>query len=195
MQYLLQAGPQGLLRIWPTALSEEMNYCSFMVNMTTTCAEIIKLVFVKYEVIDDPRRFYVCEMGLGKGGKHRKILFLNCISGLYAFILIISCWENWFWLLAFSPYQVLNMTSLTLTVHCCISAAGRILTSSALNCVVEMKGLSRCVRKSTKFNKRLKSFQKGGIVTFYETIKMVVIGWKINLRMFRTPYTICFSSD
>ena len=94
MQYLLQAGPQGLLRIWPTALSEEMNYCSFMVNMTTTCAEIIKLVFVKYEVVDDPRRFYVCEMGLGKGGKHRKILFLNCISGLYAFILIIFCWEN-----------------------------------------------------------------------------------------------------
>lgn len=91
MQYLLQAGPQGLLRIWPTALSEEMNYCSFMVNMTTTCAEIIKLVFVKYEVVDDPRRFYVCEMGLGKGGKHCKILFLNFISGLYAFILVIFC--------------------------------------------------------------------------------------------------------
>lgn len=69
MQYLLQAGPQGLLRIWPTALSEEMNYCSFMVNMTTTSAEIIKLVFEKYELVDDPRRFYVCEMGLGKGGK------------------------------------------------------------------------------------------------------------------------------
>ena len=69
MQYLLQAGPQGLIRIWPTALSEEMNYCSFMVNMTTTSAEIIKLVFEKYEVADDPRRFYVCEMGLGKGSK------------------------------------------------------------------------------------------------------------------------------
>lgn len=86
MQCLLQAGPQGLLRIWPTALSEEMNYCSFMVNMTTTCAEIIKLVFVKYEVVDDPRRFYVCEMGLGKGGKHRKILILNCTSRHYALI-------------------------------------------------------------------------------------------------------------
>lgn len=80
MQCLLQAGPQGLLRIWPTALSEEMNYCSFMVNMTTTCAEIIKLVFVKYEVVDDPRRFYICEIGLGKGGKHCEILscFLLC---------------------------------------------------------------------------------------------------------------------
>lgn len=76
MQYLLQAGPQGLLRIWPTALSEEMNYCSFMVNMTTTCAEIIKLVFVKYEVVDDPRRFYVCEMALGKGGEQNAILIL-----------------------------------------------------------------------------------------------------------------------
>ena len=77
LQCLLQAGPQGLLRIWPTALSEEMNYCSFMVNMTTTCAEIIKLVFVKYEVVDDPRRFYVCEMGIGKGGKHCKLLILK----------------------------------------------------------------------------------------------------------------------
>lgn len=78
MQYLLQAGPQGLLRIWPTALSEEMNYCSFMVNMTTTCAEIIKLVFVKYEVVDDPRRFYVCEMALGKGGKQNENLSDKC---------------------------------------------------------------------------------------------------------------------
>ncbi|XP_015747393.1 PREDICTED: uncharacterized protein LOC107327152 [Acropora digitifera] len=69
MQYLLQAGPQGLIRIWPTALSEEMNYCSFMVNMTTTCAEIIKLVFEKYEVVDDQRRYYVCETSLSKGGE------------------------------------------------------------------------------------------------------------------------------
>ena len=69
MQFLLQAGPQGLIRIWPTALSEEMNYCSFLVNMTTTCADIIKLVFEKYKVVDDPRRFYVCETSLGKGGK------------------------------------------------------------------------------------------------------------------------------
>ena len=74
MQYLLQAGPQGLIRIWPTALSEEMNYCSFMVNMTTTSAEIIKLVFEKYELVDDPRRYYVCEMGLGKGGRPLEIL-------------------------------------------------------------------------------------------------------------------------
>ena len=80
MQYLLQAGPQGLLRIWPTALSEEMNYCSFMVNMTTTCAEIIKLVFVKYEVVDDPRRFYVCEMALGKGGEQNENLSTFTLS-------------------------------------------------------------------------------------------------------------------
>lgn len=73
-----------------------------------------------------------------------------------------------------SPYQVLNMISLTLTVHCCISVAGRILTSSALNCVVEMKGLLRCVRKSKKFNKHLKTFQKGSIVSFYETINLIV---------------------
>ena len=69
MQYLLQSGPQGLIRIWPIALSEEMNYCSFMVNMTTTSAEIIKLVMEKYAVVDDPRRFYICETSLGKGGK------------------------------------------------------------------------------------------------------------------------------
>lgn len=74
MQYLLQAGPQGLIRIWPTALSEEMNYCSFMVNMTTTSREIIKLVFEKSEVVDDPRRFYICETSLGKGGGSYSIL-------------------------------------------------------------------------------------------------------------------------
>jgi len=68
MQYLLQAGPQGLVRIWPTALSEEMNYCSFMINMTTTCAEVVKLVLGKYAVVDDPRRFYISEKSLGKGG-------------------------------------------------------------------------------------------------------------------------------
>lgn len=68
MQYLLQAGPQGLVRIWPTALSEEMNYCSFMINMTSTCAEVIKLVLGKYAVVDDPRRFYISEKSLGKGG-------------------------------------------------------------------------------------------------------------------------------
>lgn len=78
MQYLLQAGPQGLIRIWPIALSEEMNYCSFMVNMTTTSAEIIKLVFEKYEVVDDPRRFYVCETSLGKGGSHQDLLDSDC---------------------------------------------------------------------------------------------------------------------
>lgn len=69
MQYLLQAGPQGLIRIWSTALSEEIDYCSFMVNMTTTSAEMIKLVFEKYEVVDDPRRFYISEIGLGKASK------------------------------------------------------------------------------------------------------------------------------
>lgn len=78
MQYLLQAGPQGLIRIWPTALSEEMNYCSFMVNMTTTSAEIIKLVFEKYELVDDPRRYYVCEMGLGKGGSRHDLTDADC---------------------------------------------------------------------------------------------------------------------
>ncbi|XP_029207485.2 centrosomal protein of 290 kDa-like isoform X4 [Acropora millepora] len=78
MQYLLQAGPQGLIRIWPTALSEEMNYCSFMVNMTTTCAEIIKLVFEKYEVVDDQRRYYVCETSLSKGGAHHELLGSDC---------------------------------------------------------------------------------------------------------------------
>ena len=88
-----------------------------------------------------------------------------------------------------SSYQVLIMTSLMLTVLCCISAAGQILTSSALNCGVEMKGLSRYVRKSKKFN------VKRGIGSFYEMIKMVVIGRKIYARMFRTSYTICFSSD
>ena len=87
MQYLLQAGPQGLIRIWPTALSEEMNYCSFMVNMTTTSAEIIKLVFEKYELVDDPRRYYVCEMGLGKGGRPFEILS--------QFVLFFPWFEMW----------------------------------------------------------------------------------------------------
>ena len=87
MQYLLQAGPQGLIRIWPTALSEEMNYCSFMVNMTTTSAEIIKLVFEKYELVDDPRRYYVCEMGLGKGGRPIEILS--------QFVLFFPWFEMW----------------------------------------------------------------------------------------------------
>lgn len=87
MQYLLQAGPQGLIRIWPTALSEEMNYCSFMVNMTTTSAEIIKLVFEKYELVDDPRRYYVCEMGLGKGGRPLEILS--------QFVLFFPWFEIW----------------------------------------------------------------------------------------------------
>lgn len=87
MQYLLQAGPQGLIRIWPTALSEEMNYCSFMVNMTTTSAEIIKLVFEKYELVDDPRRYYVCEMGLGKGGRPLEILS--------QFVLFFPWFEMW----------------------------------------------------------------------------------------------------
>ena len=87
MQYLLQAGPQGLIRIWPTALSEEMNYCSFMVNMTTTSAEIIKLVFEKYELVDDPRRYYVCEMGLGKGGRPFEIIS--------QFVLFFPWFEMW----------------------------------------------------------------------------------------------------
>lgn len=78
MQYLLQAGPQGLIRIWPTALSEEMNYCSFMVNMTTTSAEMIKLVFEKYELVDDPRRYYVCELGLGKGAARYDLSDADC---------------------------------------------------------------------------------------------------------------------
>ena len=69
MQYLLQAGPQGLVRIWPMALSEETNYCSFLVSMTTTCREVVRLVFEKYEPIEDPRRFYICEVNLGKGGR------------------------------------------------------------------------------------------------------------------------------
>lgn len=78
MQYLLQSGPQGLIRIWPIALSEEMNYCSFMVNMTTTSAEIIKLVMEKYAVVDDPRRFYICETSLGKGGSHHNLSDEDC---------------------------------------------------------------------------------------------------------------------
>lgn len=82
MQYLLQSGPQGLIRIWPTALSEEMNYCSFMVNMTTTSAEIIKLVFEKYEVVDDPRRYYVCETSLGKGGETVAVLYCATVASL-----------------------------------------------------------------------------------------------------------------
>lgn len=45
-------------------------------------------------------------------------------------------------------YQVLIMISLTLTALCCISADGQILTSSALNCAVEMKGLSRYIAKN-----------------------------------------------
>ena len=92
MQYLLQAGPQGLLRIWPTALSEEMNYCSFMVNMTTTSAEIIKLVFEKYEVVDDPRRFYVCQASLGKGGELCSVCRgkLCCCGGM-----VVKCLAYW----------------------------------------------------------------------------------------------------
>lgn len=68
-------------------------------------------------------------------------------------------------------YQVLIMISLTLIVHCCFNAVGPILTSSALNCAVEMKGLSRYVRKSKKFNKHLKTFEKPGIVSFYKMIE------------------------
>ena len=40
------------------------------------------------------------------------------------------------------------MISLTLTALCCISADGQILTSSALNFAVEMKGLSRYIAKN-----------------------------------------------
>ena len=64
-----------------------------MVNMTTTCAEIIKLVFVKYEVVDDPRRFYVCEMALGKGGKQNEILSsftLSKILNKYFYFRIVN---------------------------------------------------------------------------------------------------------
>ena len=68
MQYLLQVGPQGILRVWPRALSEETNYCSFMVSMTTTSVQVVKLVLDKYNTIEDPRRFYISEVQLAKGG-------------------------------------------------------------------------------------------------------------------------------
>lgn len=55
-------------------------------------------------------------------------------------------------MIALFTYQVLIMISLTLTVLCCISAAGLILTSNALNCGVEMKELSRYVVKKALKN-------------------------------------------
>lgn len=88
VQYLLQGGPQGLVRIWPTALSEEMNYCSFMINMTTTCAEIVKLVLGKYAVVDDPRRFYICDKSLGKGGQ-------SCCVFYFFVLFVICCFSYW----------------------------------------------------------------------------------------------------
>lgn len=70
MQYLLQAGPQGILRVWPTSLSGQTKYCSFMVSMTTTSTQVVRMVLEKYDaVVADPLRYYLCEVGLGKGGE------------------------------------------------------------------------------------------------------------------------------
>ncbi|XP_031557349.1 uncharacterized protein LOC116293984 [Actinia tenebrosa] len=68
MQYLLQSGPQGIVRVYPTALSGQTKYCSFMVSMTTTSAQVVRMVLDKYDVVADPLRYYLCEIGLGKGG-------------------------------------------------------------------------------------------------------------------------------
>ena len=72
MQYLLHVGPQGIVRVWPRALSEETNYCSFMVSMTTSSVQVVRLVLDKYDAIEDPRRFYISEVQLSKGGARRK---------------------------------------------------------------------------------------------------------------------------
>lgn len=70
MQYLLQAGPQGILRVWPTSVSGQTKYCSFMVSMTTTSAQVVRMVLEKYDVVADPLRYYLCQVGHGKGGQY-----------------------------------------------------------------------------------------------------------------------------
>ncbi|EDO41885.1 predicted protein [Nematostella vectensis] len=78
LQYLMQAGPQGILRVWPIALTGQTKYCSFMVSMTTTSAQVVQMVIEKFEVVADPLRYYLCEVGMGKRGVSRALEDKDC---------------------------------------------------------------------------------------------------------------------
>eukprot|EP00794_Sanderia_malayensis_P013855 gene13855-15303_t len=61
LKYLLQASPQGVVRVLAHKSEVESTFVPLLVTVTTTAVEITKTVLEKLEIVEDPNCFYIVQ--------------------------------------------------------------------------------------------------------------------------------------